>query len=177
MFNNNIVICTQLVNPTAAIKGVSTKHMTVTSNVFRNCESAVSGSPQTDTFWNISGNSSFDTQGATALVVSGTATGKKVIDDNAWDLPLQSTLGAGWGGSPAILCQKNWQGCTITVGTVPGAGPYPVNFPWKLSSRPVCVAQNATSGLALTVTTTVDTASIAGTVLAADVIDLLCQGI
>lgn len=175
--SNNSIRCAALPGNTArGFRFVSAAEVAAIGNDYRLCDLAIVASPNTGGLYSLSGNVSSSTVGSTALLIGTDQAGKKIVDANLWDKPLQATLAGEWGSDPAITCPLNWRACSITVGEVPGGGAREVVFPWTMNAAPICSAQNVTAGATLNVTTTTQRATISGTPSEADVVNLICDG-
>lgn len=164
-------------NTLACISAATMLSFEADSNWFFACSSAISLGPAANSRYVTQGNVSRSTSGTTSLAfAAGAATASKaVVDDNLWDKPLPSTIASGFGSGSTISCALDWKGCAITVGTIPGTTGI-LNLPWTLNAAPVCIANDSTTALSLTVSTSTTQVTVGGAVVAGDIVNVTCRG-
>lgn len=173
---NHFICPTVAGNTINGVRVTSSPIAHIQDSHFDNCQVAVTVAPNATDRFLISGNTSKSTKGTAALSVGNATTVGMFVTDtgNSWDKSLPSTIATPFGTGDTIACANDWQSCTITVGTTPGTSGV-FAYPWTQNAAPVCVANDNTTAVALTVNSSTTQVTIGGVVVAGDKINLLCR--
>lgn len=155
--SGNLLSCNRVSSTVYGVSatGASGFNATITGNAFKSCSFGVNAAGAAGK-WNVTGNGSTLTIGATSFSDSTTTANALVTGgNNTWDkvptsrAPTVTSCGS---GSPTVAATSSWQRGSVVIPTVATA--CTVTFPATLPYAPTCSINTSNSGIAAAITST-----------------------